>query len=154
MSGNTPTSYRAASLADAALLSGLGRQFFAESRFSNFVEYDQQATRGFIEQMIANGVVLLALRGLDVVGFLGGCISGPWFAPRARIATEYAWWVHPEVRGTPIALRLLREFEAWAKGQGADLVNLTSLALIDSPATNILLRQGYDLVEQAHVKRL
>lgn len=149
---STPTSYRAAQHADAALLASLGRLFFQESKYSEVCAYDEQAARSFIEAMIAHGIVLLALRGLDIVGFIGGTIAGPWFNPTARVATEYAWWVHPDVRGTTVALRLLADFERWGREHGAEFINLTDLARIDSPAGEMLGRMGYALVERAHLK--
>ena len=74
-------------------------------------------------------------------GFIAGLIQPTIISP-APVAKELGWWA-----SDGSGLRLLRAFEAWAKEQGADLVQLST-----APSGPDLERLGYQAAELAWVK--
>jgi len=85
------------------------------------------------------------------VGFILGSATPFLFGPHL-LATEIAWWVEPEARGTGEGLKLLEAFEYWAKNvAGAKLVSMTSL---DKNVEKFYKKNGYKLYERAYMKVL
>jgi len=85
------------------------------------------------------------------VGFILGSATPFLFGPHL-LATEIAWWVEPEARGTGEGLKLLEAFEYWAKNVvGAKLVSMTSL---DKNVEKFYKKNGYKLYERAYMKVL
>ena len=53
-----------------------------------------------------------------IVGVIWGYIAQHYFSD-AWVATDYMFYVRPEFRGTPLAVRLLYAFRKWAQNRGA-----------------------------------
>lgn len=140
--------------ADVDQLVELGARFFEASPFSEVAAYDSGAVRALVEGAMRDGVVLVALDGVSVVGGIMGVLRGPWFAPSAPCAIELAWWVDEHARGTA-GVRLYRAFEAWALEQGALAMVMSDLVVGgETPAAALYERLGYTLAERSHIKRL
>jgi GNAT superfamily N-acetyltransferase len=68
------------------------------------------------------------------------------------LATETAWWVEPDKRGSGLGLQLLQAFEYWAKEKaGAAMISMSSL---DDKVGEMYTKQGYKLYERAYMKVL
>lgn len=92
-------------------------------------------------------------RGL--VGMIVGTLIGVWFAPTQRIATELAWWVDEDARGTPTAIRLVMRYEQWAREHGAQVATMSSLVLDSGSGVGTMLgRMGFAPSEVTHVKEI
>lgn len=140
--------------ADVPELVALGARFFAASPFAEVAPYDPGAVRALVEGAMHDGVVLVALDDVAVVGGIMGVLRGPWFAPSAPCAVELAWWVDEAARGS-VGVRLYRAFEAWAREHGAVAVVMSDLVVGgDAPAAALYARLGYTLAERSHIKRL
>ena len=74
-------------------------------------------------------------------GFIAGALVPTVINP-APVAQELGWWA-----GDGSGLRLLRGFEAWAKGRGAMMIVLST-----APDGPDLSRLGYRRAEQAWVR--
>lgn len=91
----------------------------------------------------------------DIVAMLIGALTSPWFAPHVTMATELAWWVQPEARGTRIAFKLVKMYEGWAHANGAQLVSMSSMEMDTGPNVgNMLQRLGYAKAETTHIKEV
>lgn len=66
----------------------------------------------------------------NLVGVLLGMISGH-FLTRDLIAQEIMWWVTPDARHGSQSLRMVAEFEKWAKEFGASAVIMASFVETD-----------------------
>jgi GNAT superfamily N-acetyltransferase len=65
-----------------------------------------------------NGFATCAVVDGQIVGFMAGYV-GETFLNHEVNAYEQGLYVMPEHRGSTIAVRLVREFEAWARARGA-----------------------------------
>jgi GNAT superfamily N-acetyltransferase len=84
-------------------------------------------------------------------GFLAG-MATPFPFGDYSLATELAWWVNPEERGSGLGLKLLEAFEYWAEEKaGCSLVSMSSL---DDKVGEMYTKQGYKLYERAYMKVL
>jgi len=62
-------------------------------------------------------VLLLALRGDEVVGMLGASLKDAWFSDEG-FASEDFLYVRADERGSRAAFMLVREFHAWRREKG------------------------------------
>lgn len=141
---------RPATDADVPALVALGQRFLAWSPYASLAVTDE-ALASAIRRVMATGFAMVADDAGDPFGALLGVLSSPWVDDSKRIAVELAWWVEPEHRGSTAAVRLLREFQAWAKANGADGVTLSDLVVNgDAPAGELFNRLGFRMTERSH----
>lgn len=149
---------RRASDADLPQLVELGAKFLGVSPFGRFLAATADELGVAVLQLLQNpkAVILVAADdGGRVGGMLIGLVTGSWFKPGAQIAAELVWWVEPEHRGSPAAVRLVREFEDWGRTHGARVGVLSDIVLEESrQAGELIARLGYQVVERAHLKEL
>jgi hypothetical protein len=61
--------------------------------------------------------------------------------------------MQPDFRNRPEGIRMLLEFERWAKEQGAQVACMSDIVLeAGSPAGSILQRLGYEVSERTFMK--
>lgn len=142
---------------DLDALAEMGARFFAYSAFAKVVPFDQDAARAAIEHYAApspSSVTMVAEVDGQIAGGIVGVVTPVWFNPAAKVATELAWWVSEGHRGTSVAIRLYRAFEAWADEQGVDAIVMSDLVIDgDTPAGKLFEKLGYATVERAHIKQ-
>ena len=87
----------------------------------NFMEvsgYKDFSDEGSIERLITNLVTSSPDSNIIIlspsVGFIAGTRT-PFLFGTCSLASEIAWWVEPEGRGTSEGLKLLQAFEYWTK---------------------------------------
>lgn len=102
-----------------------------------------------------DGICLLLIEGNQVVGFLAAGVSSFFSAP-VKLATEFAWYVHPEHRGR--GALLLDEFEVWAAERGCKGCGIGMNEFPDPKRSEALARiyrgRGYEPFERAFLKRI
>lgn len=90
-----------------------------------------------------------------ICGMLGGVLL-PGLNDGELTATECFWYVLPEHRGSSGGIRLIREFQAFAKKMGAKRIIMASLT--SSPVCEKVERLyeglGFKLVERHYLKTL
>ena len=69
------------------------------------------------------------------VGFFAGFVMRPWFSETGLIAQDLGFFVEPSHRGGMAAVRLVRDFEAWATERGASCVYLSQFTGIEIERT-------------------
>ena len=105
--------------------------------------------------------VLLAESGGRVVGCMAGRVRKHWGSD-ALIASDFGLFVLPEHRGGRHALRLAREFMAWAKACGADLTRIGITTGVSEDRTAEFYRRALGLTHagtilearSSHVRRI
>jgi GNAT superfamily N-acetyltransferase len=75
-----------------------------------------------------------------IVGVIWGYIAQHYFS-EAWVATEYMFYVLPEFRGTPLAVRLLHAFRKWAENRGAAEVMICMTTGVDVEKFDRFLRK-------------
>ncbi len=117
-------------------------------------EFDTEKVRQTVRTLLTDknkGIVILYMNGEVPVGILGGFLT-EWVFNRKQIAAELFWWVDPQFRSRK-SLALREAFEFWAKRVGATAIQMSNLGG-DEKVARYLERSGYDLFENAHLKRI
>lgn len=127
----------------------MSMKFMAETDFAEFA--DEDYIRLVIEDVLLspqNEKIILLEPG---VGFIAGATAMFPFGPH-RMASEIAWYIHPEHRGNKIGSEFLSAFEYWAKEKaGCSLVNMMCL---DERLDKYYINKGYKLYERTYSKVL
>lgn len=88
-------------------------------------------------------------------GAIMGSVYPYPFNPDIKYAYDVGFWVEPELRGSPLALKLIVEFEKRAKELGASKVVMVALNSITPDRTcKFYSKLGYKLVELNYVKEI
>ena len=59
-----------------------------------------------------------------LVGFcMGAMVKASPFLPHVKLASEFAWWVRAESRGTTLGAKLLATFRRWGKDHGGAVLS-------------------------------
>lgn len=100
-----------------------------------------------------DGLILLSIQDNKPVGMLAG-IAREFIFSREKHATEIAWWVDKEYRGTS-GKELQEAFAYWAKKIGCKYLHMTLLENKDLDKMKKLYKKlGFAPLEQAWIKRL
>lgn len=149
----SPSMIRPATESDVPAMVEMGRRFAESYRLPATMEHAADVLRRMIHS--PTSLVLVAQSDGLLVGLLVAAITGPWFDPTARVATELAWWVNEDVRNQAHGVRMVLELERWAQDQGATHVCLSDLAADETfPYGKLFDRLGYQLIERSHVKEI
>lgn len=137
--------------ADIPAVIEMAINFFKESPYASVVALDaiklEEVVRGLFNN--PSCVILLGLSEGIPVGMLVAQVSETLFS-RHKIASEIAWWVHPDHRGNGISTKLLDGYEYWAEQIGANFISMASLNT--NRADIILANRGYMATEVAYSK--
>src|SRR5687768_5239939 len=93
----------------------LVKEFHLESPFKGLYLHPDAVKKSF-DVIMANPkdyVIILLMFHDEAVGMIVGGVASPLFT-EDRIATELAWYVLPEYRGTRKSLELFKAYEHWA----------------------------------------
>jgi len=138
-----------ATLEDLPEIADMSMKFITTTGYSFFS--DRESIEKLIEALIAgeqNEKIIIFQPG---VGFLAGCATPFLFGPHL-LATEIAWWVEPDKRGSGIGAEFLSAFEYWAKEKaGCAMINMVCL---DDKLSKFYEDKGYKLYERAYMKVL
>jgi GNAT superfamily N-acetyltransferase len=146
---------RQATEQDIEAIADMGMEFMSGTKYASVLPMYRDDARAAILQLHLVGRVWVAEIEGRIRGFMAASIIPCWFNPRSRIALEHVWWMDEDVRGRVEGMRLLLEFERWAKEQGAQVVCLSDIVLeAGSPAGSILQRLGYEVSERTFLKVL
>lgn len=133
----------------------IAHSFFAESGLPGTLDFDYWTGRW--QQLIKDldiGVILVYEQDGAIKGILGGlCVRCTMTAQLEAI--ESFWYVMPEVRGSIGGVKLLKAFEAWAQGRGAQRIKMAYLTHVNPvPTASLYARMGYSSLESCVVKEL
>lgn len=116
---------RHANTGDIPVLIELGMRMYLESQYADTSPFDEQKCADLAKQLIGSpvGCVLVAEKDGQIVGWMAGGIGEQWFS-RKLMAFEYGLFIAPGQRGGSAAPRMVKAFIAWAKNNGAAVVNM------------------------------
>jgi len=146
---------RRASMLDMEALIRMGTQFLAYAPQGKHFAINESEMVASWTRLLSSPQVVVFVGDRDgtACAMLVGVVGSMWFAPSVLMASELAWWVEPEVRGSPIAIRLIRAYEQWATESGASFIAMASLSLDSGPDVGRLLKKlGYTQAETTHIK--
>jgi hypothetical protein len=144
---------RQANEQDIEAIVDMGMEFMSGTKYANVLPMYSDDARAAIIQLASVGRVWVAEIDGRIRGFMAASIVPCWFNPSSRIALEHVWWMQPDFRNRPEGIRMLLEFERWAKEQGAQVACMSDIVLeAGSPAGSILQRLGYEVSERTFMK--
>ncbi len=148
-------SIRRATEEDVIDLAILGKQFVKESQ-NGFLGWNSSKVYDSLFDAVERddfGIFVLCA-DVEVVGMLIAFVA-PCFFSDAVQASEIAWYVDPEYRGSKMAIKMLDFFEEWAESKGAVCTNLMNLDVLNADRiAKMYGKRGYRLVENTFVKEL
>lgn len=119
---------------------------FAMQQESEFVTvpFDVEQTANSVMSLVINnpnGFGMLAYTDEGkAIGMITGSIT-PYVFSRGSVASDFAWFVLPEHRGSRAAIKLLKAFKSWATEKGA-------LQLYMGVTTNVSANRTGDLLQR------
>ena len=148
-------SIRKAAKEDVIDLAILGKQFVKESQ-NGFLGWNSSKVYDSLLDAVGRndfGIFVLCA-DTEVVGMLIAFVAPCFFSDVVQ-ASEIAWYVDPEHRGSRMAVKMLDYFESWAEDQGAVCANLMNLDVLNADkVAKMYNKRGYRLAENTFVKEL
>ncbi len=146
------TLVREASTEDTFDILILAKEFSKEAPETH--KWNKQKTENFIVSAIenTNATILVLEQDDDIVGAIVGLLNEMYMS-QTLVATELAWFVSKEYRGKKGSLMLIKEFENWAKNNGANYICMGDIEGIAS-LQNLYLRKGYKKCETTYMKEV
>lgn len=135
---------RRATEADLEAIVRMGVAFHANSPYADLFVLDRDRCTLTVDWLLAHGAIFMAEKDGTPVGMFGIAVS-PHLMAAELFATEIFWWVEPGARG--LGLKLLRDAEAWAKEQGATVLQLIAPS---ERVGRLYERLGFRLIERAY----
>lgn len=114
---------RAATPLDVPAILEIGVEFFTTTPTYARLEFDRDRLAEVLFGLIdsPHGHVMVADEGGRVVGLMLAAASQHWCA-RNFIASEMALYVHPSIRGSMLAARLIKGYLAWGRALGCTVI--------------------------------
>lgn len=140
---------RPAVAADVPRIVEMGVRFVAESEYWKLGTANPDKIAVLALSLIESGGLFVAEDASGIVGMLGGCLMDHPMLD-SLVASELAWWVEPDHRGTAGA-RLLSAFAAWARERGANALHMVA------PNVRVAMhykRLGYFEMETSFMRRI
>lgn len=130
----------------------LAKEFSREAPSTH--KWDKNKTLLFLESALQmpNMEVFVCEKDGEIVGGLVACMSEMYMSYK-KIATEFAWFVSKDARGTSTAIRLVKHFEEWAKQNGADYVTMSDIQGINN-LSELYTKMGYKSSETTYLKEV
>ncbi len=131
-----------------------GKSFFDEGNMPGGFDPDHFAKAWGSIIQTGRGSIIGSFEGETIAGALGAILC-PNLFNRRQFAVESFWYVLPEFRNSLHGIRLLREYERWARDKGLDdafMIHLENLQ--PERLKGIYERFGYSLIETNYHKRL
>lgn len=151
-------SLKLATLDDLPYFEKFAKAFYLSSSFSPQLKYNPAKVRQWLELAVSSQhrdcLVLLNVQNELPVGMLVATISQTPFSDDL-VASELAWWVDEEYRGTKGSLELVFAYEEWAKRVGAKHVTMALLPALTNPKVEGYYEKlGYHKTEISYIKAL
>lgn len=147
---------RTATIEDCINIAILGRHLWEELEYSKQVGYDRDSVLETCLQLADEdtpGVLLVAIVGGTIAGFISGIVSPIFFNKKHSMLTELFWWVDKDHRKTGLGFTLLQKFEDAGKAAGADFV-VASMGekACTGKAGELIAKCGYTPAERSYIK--
>ena len=130
----------------------LGREMHKESPRFRDMDYDEDKLMHLGLGLAEQGGIFIAEKDDKPVGMVLGMVTEHFFG-HDLMATDLAFYVHPDHRGGTLAVRMLKKFEAWAFSLGAKVISVGVSTEVGSERTGQLYeRLGYRITGCLAVK--
>lgn len=137
---------------DLATIAVYAEAIIGETGMDAFAAYDEVSIYTTLQDMKKDdtSAIFVVKKDDELVGVLGGTLARSYWNGDVCLAHHMFWWVHPENRQDGLGVRLVREFEGWARNSGAAGVSFSTP--VDSVAQHAL--REYRPIEIRMFRRL
>lgn len=142
----------------------LGKLMWEEGAFKVTKRYDRAAAFDFtvhaLEEYLSNNgfyvkVCKEASGDHEVYGMIIGQIVPYFFCPDQFMAVDHVVYVHPDRRGSPAGVKLVRGFEKWAQEIGATEMSIgVSTGIHPEKTHGFYQKMGYNWTGGVYKKHL
>lgn len=139
--------YRRGSESDIQPICKLGKEMHVESEFKD-LHWNEEKVLKWLDMNVKspNRFVLCAYDESTLAGVFIGSISEFYFG-NDRLASDLLWYVGVDYRGGRVGIRLLKEFEKWAREQNVDRIQVGVSSGMSIERTGALLeRMGFNQI--------
>jgi len=145
---------RVATIEDIAPCLPLAARFWAECGHAAYIPFDYDSAAEYFLNSLNCGLLVVSEKEGEIVGF-GAGITSPCVVNKAfKVGCELAWWIRPEYRKGPMAIRMMKLLEDGAQKQGCSIWSMMCMESMDADGVeSIYLRSGYAPGERAFIKR-
>jgi RimJ/RimL family protein N-acetyltransferase len=130
--------------------------FYLASPFSPSLSYNPSKVQELFELAVhtqhSKALVLIYHEQDQARGMLVSVASSTPFSDDI-VASELAWWVDEEYRGTRGSIELIYAYEEWARRVGAKHITMALLPSLTNPKVeNYYEKMGYKKTETSYIK--
>lgn len=144
-----------ADVEDIAGIVVLIREFFEESVSGYSLSLDTMTIHETVANYVNNLIAIVARRGDNIIGVIGGLIAPSIFDKKQLIGQESVWYITKEERKGSVGIRLIKEFENRCKELGAHLVAMVHMGNLYADVLDKLYKmRGYKLMENQYIRRI
>lgn len=128
----------------------LAKEFSTEAPKTH--KWNLQKTNNFLISAINNDnmIIFISEKDGEITGAIV-CIITEMYMSNTVIASDLAWFVSKDLRGTPTSIKLLKTFEKWGKSKGADYLGMADIEGIGN-LSKLYSRLGYSVTETTYLK--
>lgn len=129
------------------------RDFCKINGYQDHIPFDEETVKEWMAVGIQQGMLSVAVKDNEVVGFVLGVISPSIVNKDILVGCELAWWMQPKHRGGRLGIQLLKHIEVSAKENGAKIWSMMCLeALEPDKVERMYMKLGYKKSERTSIK--
>tara|TARA_R100001460_G_scaffold4206_2_gene12133 strand:+ start:10509 stop:10973 length:465 start_codon:yes stop_codon:yes gene_type:complete len=128
----------------------LAKEFSMEAPKTH--KWDINKTTNFLLSALTNPnmEIFVSEKEGEVTGAIV-CVVTEMYMSNTVIASDLAWFVRKDLRGSPSSIRLLKTFEEWGRSKGANYLGMADIEGINN-LSKLYSRLGYSVSETTYLK--
>lgn len=133
----------------------IGKKFVKESQNTHLGWSQDKVIQTLQEVIHRDDFLNLVLeKDEEIVGFFTAFATPSFFSDKLQ-AVELAWYVLPDHRKSRQSLKMLDEYEKWAKERGITQINMINLDVLNrDKVAKTYEKKGYKMTENTFSKEL
>lgn len=128
--------------------------FYDQTEHAKHVPMKKECAAGLAIITMKQGTMLVAEKDGEVVAMLSAFIDNFTFNDEILMVNELAFWVDEAVRGTLVAVRLVKEARKICKANGVLFFNMAALATSPAVTERIYKAMGLEPVANIYMQVL
>ena len=128
----------------------LAKEFSAEAPRTH--KWNLNKTTNFLASAIDNSnmEIFVCEKDDQIVGAIV-CLVTEMYMSNTVIASDLAWFVSKDLRGSSWSIKLLKTFEDWGRAKGADYLGMADIEGIGN-LSKLYCKLGYSVSETTYLK--
>lgn len=132
----------------------MAQKFYEQTQHAKHIPMKKECAAGLAIITMEQGTMLVAEKDGKVVAMLSAFIDNFTFNDEVLMVNEIAFWVDESVRGTLVAVRLMKEARKICKSKGVLFFNMATLATSPDVAGRIYKAMGLEPVANIYMQAL